>query len=269
MLQFSPPNTTQAEALKLESRLHACFFRNRHESEFNEGIRELVSYGSRGRPKQKALSRRAHGRAELGKTKVGCGHEAYFDDSGRFERLLIEQRQWRDCDGQIEARVHYPPGSTHPGVTWMSCRSQIRQPGDYWFELPNFSLLVVADRDDGGNLVGQRLMQVDHDQGQGIVRLFSLNDQGVVSGAWGGQFDAPGLIIKVRPWSYGDRPWPQDYENRLRSLASSSEGVVGLDTDSGLDGIVDYRKLIEAIRVQTEDGPADLARLAFDTGLAG
>ena len=232
-------------------------------------VREAVSCWPGRPPHQRILLRWADSqRVEQGETKGFCSHETYLANSGYLERLTIGQRRWGDCDGQLEARVYYPPGWQQPSAIWLTSRSEISQWGDYWFELPNLSLLVVRDYNFLRGLFEQRLLQVDYDRGEEITRLLTVEKQSI-SKAWGCQAKTLRPAPKIEPWGFGDNFWPPHQEEKLRSFAFGAERVSSLETETALDGIADCQRIVEAIRVQAENGPVNLNRLARDTGLLG
>ena len=266
-LHFCHPNTAQAEAAQADSARAGFTFRDRIDSA--DYVRESVFCWPSQPPHQRTLHRRAPiQRVEQGETKSFCGHETHLSAGGYLERLILNQRRWGDCDGQLEVRAYYPAGWERSSAIWLTSRSDVDQAGSHWFEMPNLSLLATRRYNFLQGLFEHRLIQTDHDRGLQTARLLITKDQSV-SGAWGYQAKVSGPIPKVGPWAPDDSLCPPHYEEKLQSLVFGPGSESGLDAESALDGLVDCRRITEAIRTQAEDGPVNLARVAHDTGLIG
>ena len=266
-LHFCHPNTVQAEAAQSDSARAGFTFRDRTDSA--DYVRESVFCWLSQPPHQRTLHRRAPiQRVEQGETKSFCGHETHSSAGGHLERLTLSQWRWGDCDGRLEIRAHYPAGWERSSTIWLTSRSDVDQAGSNWFEVPNLSLLATRRYNPLQGLFKHRLIQTDYDRGLQTARLLMTKDQSV-SGAWGYQTKVSGPIPKVDSWAPGDSLCPPYYGEKLRSLAFGPGSESDLDAKSELDGLVDCRRVAEAMRVQAEDGPVNLARVAHDTGLAG
>lgn len=267
-LRLEHPNTAQAEAVLAESARETVVF-SHDRAEPAGSVRELISAWPGQPPHHKSLRRYAAVvRREEGETKSFCAHETQASAGGYFERLVLSQQRWGDCDGRLEVRVHYPAGWERSAAIWLTSRSDVSQEGGYWFEVPNLSLLAVRSYNFLQGLFEHRLLQINHDRGEQTARLLTIRGQAIV-GAWGRQARISGLVPEVKSWAFGDSFCPAHYEERLRSLAFGPGAESALAPESALDGLLDCRQIAEAMRAQAESGPVNLARLAYDTGLTG
>lgn len=267
-LNLCHPNTARADELLASSREGGSFYHFRDDPD--HWVREgACSWPGQKAAHQRSLHRLEHTRrVEQGETKLLGKHETYLFRGGWLERLFISQRRWADCDGRIEARVYYPRGWEQPAAIWLTSRSDINQGGDFWFELPNLSLLATCDYNHQRRLFELRLLLADYDQKRETARLLTAAGQSI-SRAWGHQVGISGQTPKVESWGLDDDPLPWDWEDRLRSIRLDYHHLPAIETETALDGVVDCRRLVEAIRAQTETGPIDLNRLARSTDLIG
>ena len=267
--QLCHPNTAGAEGIRAESsREGVSFFRDRDDEPGGQ-VRESV-YAWPGRPPhQRILVRYAPTkRVEQGETKSFCHHATYQSSSGCLERLAISQRRWGDCDGQLEVRTHYQTGWSQPTAVWLTSRSTIDREDSGWFKIPNLSLLILHKYNFLTATFEQRLLQTDHGRGEEIARLMTVKDQ-TVTGIWGRQGRTSRPAPATRPWALEDGPYPYDFADRLNSLDFDSQDPEVLVAPATFEeGVVDWRRIVEAIRDQAESGPVNLARLAFDSDLA-
>lgn len=267
-LRLQHPNTDLAEAARAKSSQAGSFSAFRERYRADDSVREAI-YAHRNRPPHgRILSRYAPARRiEQGETKSFCQHGTYRSSGGWDEQLIISQRCWRDCDGQLEIRAHYPHGWQRASAIWLTSRSAIDPRNGYWFRIPNLSLLAIRSYNSLNHFADIRLLQIDHDSEEEIVRRLVVRDQ-AVSSAWGYRAGNSGPAPRVHLWSPGDALYWSDDEERLRAtFAAGARGVDRLAPEAALDGIVDCCAAAEAIRAQAESGPVDLNRLARDTGL--
>lgn len=266
-LVFEPPNTVLVEANRKRSE-GGMFFWDRLSGP-NESAREVIRCFPGVDPHQKTLSRWTLGQTSQNGAGSLFSHGAYSASPGRVERLFAGQRHQPGSNGQIEIRAYYPGGSERSSAIWLASRSHdTDQSTNFRARAPNVDLLVSFDYSPLAGRTSRRLLQVDYDQGRETARLIFLDDDRI-EGAWGRESRLKQPLPKSHPWAMDGNPWPYDFNRRLDFINYLPSWLSsGVPAKTALDGFVDFHRLAEAIREQTEKGPAGLARLLLNVGSA-